>query len=69
MKKYHLLHYVEGCSPRTKKFKTLKALKQFILDFQRNYGINPRGDNWLDYSVTNITGDVQVYDPSVRLEE
>ncbi len=69
MKKYHLLQYVEGCSPRTKKFKTLKGLNQFVQDFQKKYGIDPCDGNWLDYSVTNITGDVQVYDPSVSLEE
>lgn len=69
MKKYHLLQYVEGSSPKTKLFKSLKALNEFTKKFQARYGIDFRGDNWLDYSVTNITGNVNIYDPSVTLEE
>lgn len=69
MKKYHLLQYVEGCSPKTKLFKSLKALNEFVEKFQKKHGIDFRGDNWLDYSVTNITGKVNIYDPSAALEE
>jgi len=68
MKKYHLLQYVEGCSPKTRKFKSIKRLNQFIKEFEAKYGKDSRGDNWIDYSVTNITGIVSVYDDSVNLE-
>lgn len=68
-KPYHLLRYVEDCSPKTKLFKSLKSLNLFIYDFQAEYGIESRGDNWIDYSVTNITGDVHIYDPSAALEK
>lgn len=68
MKKYHLLQYVEGCSPKTRKFKTIKRMKQFIEDFESKYGRNSQGDNWIDFSVTNVTGTFSIYDESVTLE-
>ena len=43
------LHYVEGCSPAFKVFKTKKAAEkfagQFVLDSQGN------ADNWVDFLV------------------
>lgn len=63
------MQYVENCSPRIKKFKTLKAMNEFIKTFQKKHGINFRGDNWLDYSATYVTGNLKIYDPSVTFED
>lgn len=68
MKKYHLLQYVENCSPKTRKFKTIKRLKQFVEDFEAKYGRDSRLDNWINYSVTNVTGTISIYDESVSVE-
>ena len=37
-------HYVEDCAPRFKKFKTEKALNQFINAFKFSE------DNWIDFT-------------------
>jgi hypothetical protein len=66
--KFYLLDYVEGCTSKVKKFKTLKALNEFVLDFQAQYPNTREGDNWINYAVTNIAGEVIPYDNSVTVE-
>jgi hypothetical protein len=67
-KKYHLVHYVEQNSSRLKKFKTLKALKAFVHEFEKEHG-RDGNDNWIDYAVTGITGSTLIYRESLEVEE
>lgn len=62
--KFHLCVYVESCGTKIKKFSDIKALKKFILQFSAEYPNQQEGDNWIDYVVTNITGDIHVFDHS-----
>ncbi len=55
MKKFHIVKYVEGCTPKVKKFTTLKDMNKFVKDFYKIYDHND--DNWVDFYITNITGD------------
>lgn len=62
MSKFHALVYVENCTPKIKKFKTLRALKTFVTKFENKYpDPDKTGDNWIDYHVTNIEGEVVFY--------
>lgn len=69
MKKFHLLHYVSECTPKLKKFKTIKDLDTFVRDFEKKHPPGDRtGDYWIDYAVTNVTGLIYFYDESMDLE-
>lgn len=68
MKKYHLLQYTENCSPKVRKFTSIKALENFVKNFNKKYDVS-EGDNWIDYSVYNVTGELKVRDPSVIVEK
>jgi len=57
-KPYHLLYYVVGCSPKMKKFNTINGLNTFIKEFKKTYPHQEQGDNWVDFYVTNITGEI-----------
>lgn len=49
-KPLYYIRYVEGCSPRTKSFKTREALEKFIAKFIKRHGaIDDRSDNWVDF--------------------
>jgi hypothetical protein len=52
----YLLHYVEGCTPKLKEFKTKKALSAFIKKFKVD-----TEDNWLDYVIKGKV--TEIYDP------
>ena len=46
---FYYLRVVEGCSPKTKKFKNKKGLTKYIKAFIKRHGsIDDNGDNWLD---------------------
>ncbi len=62
---YHLLVYVENAASKLKKFKTLSSMKGFITKFKKKHR-DPLmcGDNWIDYTVTNIYGSVDIYPES-----
>lgn len=68
---YHLLVYVEGCGTKLKKFNSLPAMKGFITKFKKKHPDNNRsGDNWIDYTVTNIAGNIEIDpDSCLRLDE
>jgi hypothetical protein len=66
--KFHLLMYVEGCTPKIKKFISIKALNDFVLEFEAEYGREEFGDNWIDYAVTDVTGKVLPYSHDVAVE-
>lgn len=63
MKKFHILYLIEGCSPKLRKFKTIKALKAFVEGFEKKH--KGHDDYWIDYAVTNVTGEILIYDESV----
>lgn len=62
--KFHLCVYVEDCGTKIKKFSTLKALNDFILDFTAQHPNQSEGDNWIDYVVTNVTGQIHLWEHS-----
>jgi hypothetical protein len=64
---YHLLVYVEGCCTKLKKFRTIKSLNDFVLEFQSEHFANT-DDNWIDYAVTHIDGEILIYDETVAVE-
>lgn len=49
MKAKYWVHYVEGCSPKTKSFKDEKGVQRFIDGFVKKYGsLDDGGDNWVE---------------------
>lgn len=64
-KVFHLLRYVVRCSPKIKKFKTIKAMNDFILEFEAT---KPNSDDyWVDFAVTNIHGEALALDDTCGL--
>lgn len=62
---FHLLVFSETCQIKLKKFKSVSALRGFVTKFQKKYPDKDRkGDNWIDYIVWNVAGDVEIVDPS-----
>lgn len=59
--KYHLVKYVFNSEPRLRKFKTLKAMNAWIASYKKKHKDVYEG-YWVDFSVTNITGDVTILD-------
>ena len=66
-KKYHICYYVENNSHRLKKFKTLKALREFVEDFESTVRLH-EDTHWIDFTVENITGTLSIYEESLELE-
>lgn len=67
-KKFHLVAYVEGCSSKIRKFTTVKAMNEFILEFTAEFPDQKTGDNWIDFVVTHVDGAIHVFENS-GLEE
>lgn len=63
----HLLVYVQDCSSRLKTFTSIKDLNNFVLNFTAETADNT-DDNWIDFVVTNIAGDIHPYDSSIRID-
>lgn len=64
---YHLLVYVEGATQKTKTFKKVSSLISFITKFEKKYPKVAHRDNWIDFYITNIAGDlVNVYEDLVE---
>lgn len=57
------LVYVEGCTPKIKKFKTMKRLKAFIDIFYLTHTHNT-DDNWIEFiiegNITPIAKDIKI---------
>lgn len=69
-KEYNILVYVEDCSIKIKKFDTAKEMGKFIDKFNKenpDYA-NPSSDNWIDYCVTGITGDIHFFTDGITVE-
>lgn len=59
-KKFHLVFYVEDCTPMLKKFFDKNKMNKFIEGFQAQYP-NSEATNtgsWVDYAITDIGGKV-----------
>lgn len=62
---YHLVVYVEKCGTKLKKFKSLTAMKSFVTRFKNKHKDPARqGDNWIDYTITHISGGIKIYPES-----
>jgi hypothetical protein len=69
-KVYHLLVYVEKCETKVKKFKTLQDLGVFIDSFLKRHPdyADTYSDYWLDYSITNVSGEVNFFTDNMRVQ-
>ena len=69
-KSYHLLMYVEDSMPKIKKFSTTKAMGTFIDKFLKKYPgyASIESGHWIDYSVTNVSGEVHFFTDSLEVE-
>ena len=70
VKPYHLLVYIEDCSTKIKKFASTDDMGKFIDDFYKKYPnyADLGSDNWVDYAVTNVTGEVHFFTDGVGVE-
>jgi hypothetical protein len=64
-KKFHLVYYVADSTAYLKKFKTIKALNEFVLEFQSQH-LDPMDGYWIDFAVTNVTGDILHYEENIE---
>jgi hypothetical protein len=57
-KKFHLVFYVLGCSPKIKKFYCKKKMTKFVENFLKKYPDHKGMDTgcWIDYTITDISG-------------
>lgn len=58
MKKFHVVAYVQEYTPKLRKFNTLKAMEEWIDEFNETASKNP-GDSWVDFKITNVTGAIE----------
>lgn len=62
---YQLLVYSENCQVKLRKFDTKAALHKFIVKFRKKYPDKEReGDNWIDFAVYDVCGEVKIHDES-----
>lgn len=62
---YHLLAYTEGTQIKLRKFATKGGLHAFVTKFKKKHPDPERsGDNWIDYVVYDVKGEIKIHDPS-----
>ena len=62
---FQLLVFSERNQIKLKKFKTKSALRGFVTKFKKKYpDLERKGDNWIDYVVWDVLGDIEIHDPS-----
>ena len=54
-KTWHLVHYIENCESKNKKFNSLSNLSKFVKQFNKNNPTYADG-YWIDFIVTHIEG-------------
>lgn len=66
---YHILMYVENCSPKMKKFKTTEELGKFVDTFNKKYPDYAAMDSgyWTDFAITGITGDLHFFTDGIKV--
>lgn len=62
--------YNVGCSPKIKKLSSAKKMNEFIDTFYKKYPDRAAqySDNWIDYKVTGVTGDVIMLASGIDVE-
>ena len=67
---YSLLHYVEGCSPKLKRFSSSKEMGKFVDEFYKKYPdyMEEYSDNWVDFAITGIKGEVHFFTDGLAVE-
>lgn len=68
--KYNLLMYVEKSSPKIKRFESLEEMGKFVEKFQKKHPdhMSTNADNWVDYAVTDITGEVYFFTDGLEVQ-
>ena len=56
MNKFHIVRYVENCTPKTKKLNDIEKMEAFIKKFSKEYPDEEIG-YWIDFYVTDICGE------------
>lgn len=66
---YHILMYVENCTPKIKKFKTTDELGKFVDAFNKQYPDYASVDSgyWVDFCVTGIAGDIHFFTDGIEV--
>ena len=69
-KTYQLLMYVADGTPTFKKFETTKEMGKFMDDFNKQHPDYASGDSgwWLDYAVTEVSGDIHLFTNGIEIE-
>lgn len=67
---YHLLVYVLDSSSKIKRFDSTLEMGKFIDDFYKKYPdyLDTYSDNWIDYTITGITGEVFFFTNGLEVE-
>ena len=67
---YHLVMYVEDGNPKIRKFDSPEKLGTFVKEFQKEYPdyMEMGSDNWIDYVVMDIMGDVFFFTDGITIE-
>jgi len=58
-KLFHIVYYVENCTPAMRKFTSIKDMETFFKEFEERYPKVPYSDNFLDFYITSISGEVK----------
>lgn len=64
-KVYHIVYYVENCTPAMRKFKSIKDMETFFEEFKDRYyktgfdGGQQDLSSYLDFYITDISGEVK----------
>lgn len=68
--KYHLLVYVKDCETKLKKFDSEQEMGKFMDQFCKDHPnfLDLDSDNWLDYCIVGITGDVHFFTDGLSVE-
>jgi hypothetical protein len=61
---------VQDAEQKIKKFNTTKELGEFIDLFVKQYPnyASDQGDNWIDYSITDVSGSIHFFTDGIEVE-
>ena len=67
---YRLLMYVLDASPKVKRFDSTLEMGKFVDDFYKEHPdyLSLHSDNWIDFSVTGVTGEVFFFTDGLEIE-
>jgi hypothetical protein len=59
-KPYHLVYYVQNCTPAMQKFNSLDDMQTFFKEFEERYPKKGRDDGtFIDFYITDISGEIK----------